>query len=271
LWSCGAPGEPPAAPAPAPSPRQEAQATTAPDPAQHAPAKHDSLVQASDNAPVSAPPSPVLPKPGGAPILHGLPSAADPQSHYLIYLHNRLVEEKGIDGVSEEFGAFDYEGILQALSAGGLTVVSELRPEDADLHAYGKRAAAQVRALIEAGVVAEHITVLGASKGAIMAMIASSELAEEGLGFVLMGSCNPWVRDTIGPRLTGEVLSIYEDGDPFGGSCSEIFAASPALGKHDEVRLTLGHGHGYLMRPYPQWTQPTIAWALRREKRSPLQ
>jgi hypothetical protein len=65
------------------------------------------------------------------------------------------------------------------------------------------------------------------------------------------------------PRLSGEVLSIYEASDDIGGTCVPIVRASPAVTSFKEIRLNTGLGHGIVYRPLPLWVGPTLAWARR--------
>ncbi len=54
-------------------------------------------------------------------------SSRDKQK-YIIYLHGRIIEDKGIYAVHEEYGAYDYTGIVNALREQGFNVISEVRP-----------------------------------------------------------------------------------------------------------------------------------------------
>jgi hypothetical protein len=224
----------------------------------------------------SPPPSPAdrdpaspatTPSSARGPVLDTLPATIDPAASYLFFLHGRIVEDQGRRGVSPEYGPYQYDAMLDAFARAGLTVVSEARAKDTEPLSYAERIAGEVRRLLAAGVPPGRITVAGASKGALIAMLVSTALAkegEEGVGFVLVGNCNDWVREHHRVDLHGEVLSIYEASDDIGQSCAPLFAGSPRLGRHAEVRLETGLGHGYLYRPLPQWLRPALAWAARR-------
>lgn len=155
------------------------------------------------------------------------------QRRYIYYLHGKIVEDAGPRGVSPRFGAYDYPGIIAALRRGGLTVPPT------------------------------HITVAGASKGAVIASLVSTRLADRPVRYVLMANCNDWLIRTHQPRLSGAVLSIYEASDDVGGSCRPLVRRSPAVTQFREVRLDTGLGHGIVYRPLPAWVRPTIAWAKR--------
>lgn len=207
--------------------------------------------------PVSAPGS----------IFQTLPATIDPAASYLFYLHGQIVEDQGRGAVSPEYGPYRYDEILDAFARDGLAVVSEVRAKDTEPLDYAERVAGEVRRLLAAGVPPARITVVGASKGSVITMLASTALSKEGeerVGYVVMGNCNDWVRENHRIDLHGDVLSIYEASDDIGQSCAPLFAASPRLGRRAEVRLETGLRHGYLFRPLPEWLRPALAWAARR-------
>src|SRR5688572_16409799 len=124
--------------------------------------------------------------PIAAALLLGASTGTPPpkQPHYLFYLHGRIVEDQGPAGVSPKFGRYDYPGILAAFRARGLRVVSEVRPSGTDPSAYADKIAGQVRALLARGIPASHVTIVGASKGAVIASLVSTRLREPRLRYV---------------------------------------------------------------------------------------
>ncbi|MFL6739359.1 MAG: alpha/beta hydrolase [Sphingomicrobium sp.] len=189
------------------------------------------------------------------------PSATTQGPRYLYYLHGKIIEDLGPAGVSPRFGAYDYPGIIQAFERAGLTVVSEVRPKDTDPSAYADKVVAEVRDRLDGGVPAADITIVGASKGAVIAMLVSSRLRVDGVHYVFLANCNDWMERTFAPRFTGDVLSIYEASDDIGQSCRPIAERSPAIGRFDEIRLETGLGHGVVYRPLPEWVDPATTWA----------
>lgn len=192
------------------------------------------------------------------------PNAGDAEARYVFYAHGKIIEDQGRAAVSEEFGAYEYEGILEALSAGGLTVFSEIRPKDADAEYYAGRIAERASALIANGVPASHITIIGASKGAYIAALAASD-TKAPVNAVLIASCNQQINDALiknGVRFTGRVLAIRDRADAeFAGSCADVFEASPDMIESSEIITMLDVGHGLVYRPYPEWTEPATDWA----------
>ncbi len=184
----------------------------------------------------------------------------------MFYLHGKIIEDQGIPAISPEYGEYHYEDILRALQSYGFVVISEQRPRDADPTEYAKRVAMEVDDLLSSGVPPGSITVVGASKGAAIAVIASYLLSNSEVNYVLLGGCNPPAVDQLrqqGVSLFGNVLAIYDYSDAYAGSCGELFAFSEANrpSQHGELVLHVGTGHGILYGPLAEWVLPTVQWA----------
>ena len=131
---------------------------------------------------------------------------------------------------------------------------------------YTRKVTEQVKTLLITGVPAKNITVVGASKGAGIAIYVSHCLENEELNYVLLSICHP---DTVASLLQeeiylyGNVLSIYDESDTLAGSCGSLFSFSEGKGlaRHDEIVLHIGTGHGILFQPLDAWIVPTIQWA----------
>lgn len=198
---------------------------------------------------------------------YSMPNEIDPGKHYLFYLHGRIIEVQGIPAISDVFGEYEYEAILRKLDGQGFVVISEQRPKNTDVSEYAQKLSGQVQALIDAGVPPESVTVIGASKGSYIAGAASYALKNSRVNFVLTGSCHSsmvrrWIEQ--GMTLYGNVLSIYDIADvDLSGSCDELFAYSEGkgLGRHKEIVLEIGTGHGILYKPLDEWILPSVAWA----------
>ncbi len=193
-------------------------------------------------------------------VIPRVPESPDPEGRYLFYLHGRIVEEQGLAAVSPDHGPYEYAAIVRALADAGLTVIGEVRARDTDPEAYADSVAAQIGRLLAAGVRPRDVTVLGASKGAVIAMLVSTRLAVP-VRYVLLANCNDYILRTFTLRLHGDVLSIYDAGDPLGQSCQPLFDESPDVGERREIRLDTGLGHGFIFRPLESWLRPAIEWA----------
>jgi hypothetical protein len=214
------------------------------------------------------PPSAALDQPSPTHSLsaYAFPASIDPAQRYLFYLHGKIIEDQGLPAVSPDFGEYQYAAILQRLSENGFIVISETRPKDSATLGYARKLVAQVQTLLKAGVPAGHITIIGASKGAAIAVYASHLLQNPQVNFVLLAICHPdnlaaFQQDSI--TLAGNVLSIYDASDELAGSCQPLFTSSQGegLASHDEIVVHLGLRHGLLYKPLDEWVIPTIYWA----------
>jgi len=217
-----------------------------------------------DAAPPAAPavPAPLAaPAAAPGPIVAEPPAKADPAARYLFYIHGRIVQEQGRKAVSPQFGSYEYDEILRSFASAGFVVVSEARPRGAEVSPYADRVVTQVRRLLDAGVPARNITVVGASMGGFIAMIVSSRLPAPDIGYVIMGSCSDGAPQEFDGSLHGDVLSIYEASDTLAQSCAAVLKRSAGVGRQAEIRISTGRRHGFLYRPLPEWMGPAIRWA----------
>jgi hypothetical protein len=199
---------------------------------------------------------------------YAFPESVDTTKRFLFYLHGRIIEEQGIPAVDPNYGEYEYQAILEKLSSYGFVVISEQRTKNTDGLEYAKRITEQVTTLLNAGVPATNITVVGASKGAWITAYGSHVLENQEIKFVIMGICNSEILKDFKQNqifLYGKVLSIYDSADyEYGGSCEEIFSFSEGnggLSGHDEIVLNIGTGHGILYKPLDEWIMPVVQWA----------
>src|SRR5260370_19284406 len=116
-------------------------------------------------------------------------------------------------------------------------------------------------ALLVKKVTQEEIAVIGAAKGSEVAMVVSVYAANDVVRLVLMANCNDDVLQRFKIDLHGGVLSIYDEGDAFGGTCRAFFARATGLSRQKEIVTHLRIGHALLYQPRRAWMDPAIAWA----------
>jgi hypothetical protein len=180
---------------------------------------------------------------------------------YLFYLHGRIVEIQGANAVetTNGYGPYKYNDILDTLRGRGFKVISEVRPPETQVKPYAGKIAGEIRNLIASGVSPADITVLGASKGALIAMELSAMLMIREINFVLMGACSG--REIEDAGLYGNILSIYEKSDD-PGSCGPPGKVSRGVTHYKEVQIDTGLRHGFLYRPLGAWVEPASRWAM---------
>ena len=192
------------------------------------------------------------------------PGSTGEPARYALYFHGRIIEDQGLPAVSPEHGAYEYEAILDRLTQAGFTVLSEVRGPSADVTEYAERAVARVDSLLRAGVPPDRITLVGASKGAYIAALASHLARNPELNVVLLAGCSTgtvaYMREN-GIGLYGDVLAIRDVADTeAAGPCADVFAFSDGVRRSEDLVVDLGVGHGLIYRPYDAWVVPMTAW-----------
>ena len=190
------------------------------------------------------------------------PGAAGSDRH-LIYLHGRIVqEEQSVRPVSQRFGAYELEAIRAAFRDRGFELSSEIRPKGASVSASAERVVAEVRRLIDAGVPAERITIVGASMGASIAFAASARLQNPALRFAFLGACPlenvRAVRQEEGRPPAGRLLVVHEKSDDTSAPCAAWRPEElPPPSTLREVVLETGLGHGFIFARFPSGSNPS--------------
>ena len=184
---------------------------------------------------------------------------------YLFYLHGKIVEDQGANAVDtvNGYGAYQYEDILNAFRKANFIVLSEVRQKNTDPVEYAHKVVSQIDSLIKDGVNANDITVVGASKGAVIAMLISSYLKNKVVNFVFLAGCmNNLLQAFPQIQFCGNILSVYEKSDDIGHSCAEFKTkTSLAIPHYKEIELNTGLKHGFIFKPLQVWVEPAIQWA----------
>ena len=145
-------------------------------------------------------------------------------------------------------------------------MISEQRRAPVDVRAYARSVVRTIDSLVAGGVPADHITVVGTSRGGYIAQYVATYAHNPALNFVFVASHRDADLETL-PEINycGNILSIYDRGDPFGVSATRRRALSDCpTGQFREVVIDEGLGHGFLFRPLEAWLRPAAEWALGR-------
>jgi pimeloyl-ACP methyl ester carboxylesterase len=189
------------------------------------------------------------------------------EARKVIYLHGRIVQDQqSARPKHPEWGYYELNAILKTLRDRGFDVTGEIRPKGRSVEQSADHVVAQVRALLEAGIPPDRITVVGGSMGASIALLASVRLQNPELRFAVLGACMsanvPALLAEHGAKPAGRFLSFVEKSDELSSPCpawSEA-AGAPTLSVR-EVVLETGQHHGFLYRPLPEWVEPLVAFA----------
>lgn len=185
------------------------------------------------------------------------------EDRFIFFLHNRFLEEHGLDESHPEFGRTEYKEILAEFEKNGLNVISEKRNRNVNAREYATGIVDQIDSLIKNGIEPGKITIVGTSKGGYIAQYVSTLANNPELNFVFVASfTNSDLENIPEINFCGNILNIYEKTDPFGVSAIERKENSTCEIKNfKEIELNTGMGHGFLFKPLKEWIEPTIKWA----------
>lgn len=179
---------------------------------------------------------------------------------HLIYLHGRIVEQQGPEAVHPTFGPYRYYEIIDSLMTTGALVHHEIRTSETDFYSFATKTSNLIDSLLRSGARPSDITVVGASKGAVMAMqIAHQNTAP--VRYVLLGANNATLEEQQDWNLHGHILAIYETSDQLAGrSYDQWIERSTRASSFRQLPIHTGLGHGFLYRPHPAWLLPVKEW-----------
>jgi len=178
---------------------------------------------------------------------------------YLFYLHGQITLEKG-KGISQYFGIYEYQNILDTFSSYGYKVISEPRPINADDGLYSVKVSMQIDTLLKAGVKPGKITVVGASAGAYITIDVAIRVKNKNIKYAILGMCeSDTYKSYKDKELCGNFLSIYEASDPH-GSCLKLFEDKYCITSLKEIKLSMNNNHAFLYKPYNEWVHPLVNW-----------
>jgi hypothetical protein len=195
-------------------------------------------------------------------ISSSLPANVDNSRQYLFYLHGAIVQDEGVDAVSEYYGPYKYLDILDSLRARGFNVISERRPKGTVEEEYAEMVSGQIDSLLAKRVMPQNIVVVGASMGAAITIEIAHRLKNQHINYVVMGLCSDYFLSHFAKyrgELCGNFLSIYERSDAK-GSCDELLKNLACKSGYKEVALSMGNSHGFLYRPYSEWINAIVQW-----------
>ncbi|MGF1526237.1 MAG: hypothetical protein ACFCBW_05530 [Candidatus Competibacterales bacterium] len=135
------------------------------------------------------------------------------------------------------------------------------RGANADPTAEAANLVEELEALIAAGREPSHIKVVGASKGAFIAQLASGQIANPQIRWVLVGGCHfPRMAEGNPPQMTGNVLSIYDTSDTIAGPCRPHPDLFQRASRFEEVAISTGLDHGFQFTVQEAWVAPALDW-----------
>lgn len=181
---------------------------------------------------------------------------------HIIYLHGRIIEIQGKDAFSEDFGKYEINNILSAIKVKNSTVHCKIRTENVDVMEYAKLVSDNIDSLISGGVEPIDITVIGASKGAIIASNVSA-LNTSPINYVFLAGNNEYQENNNDWKFHGQVLCIYDLSDEIAGHNYNYWEdRENYTTKFEQLEITTNLGHGFLYKALPEWIMPVQKWIL---------
>ena len=179
---------------------------------------------------------------------------------HVFYLHGMIIEVQGVNAVSDVFGPYKYEDIIDSLKSTGYQVHSEVRTTKTDFNVFCQKISQQINQLINDGVAPNDISVIGASKGAMMAMQISSSTTHP-VNYILLGANSDRTEKNFNWKLHGRILGIYEQSDTVAGKDYSYWIDRSSEAKEfQQLKINTGLGHGFLYRPISAWLGPAKDW-----------
>ena len=183
------------------------------------------------------------------------------QVKIVYYLHGKIVEDMGLDAYNEQYGKYEYLNIIEALKSDNVKLINELRPKGTDVKEYAGKLADEIKHKLESGVNAEEITIIGASKGALIAMQTSTLLKNRDMNFVFIAGNIRSIENYYKFDLHGNILGFWESSDPIAArSYANLIEASTGVNHFKEYKLDTNLGHGIVFKPLEEWVLPTKDW-----------
>lgn len=179
------------------------------------------------------------------------------EERYVFYFHGLTAEGENPMPVHEKHGIYNFPAIKEELfEGGGFNLIAHHRPINTDIAEYVDEIVGWVGKLMDSGVPASRITLIGFSRGSHLAAFASSKLSTMEINTALLASC--FDGDIPTAKLRGHFLSIYETSD-IPGSCTTLAARSNLL-SFQEVAINTGKAHGAFFKPLEEWLRPLKNW-----------
>lgn len=182
------------------------------------------------------------------------------KTKHVFYLHGMIVEVQGVNAVSELFGPYKYQDIIDSLNAAGYQVHSEVRTTKTDDTAFCRQISGEIDQLVADGLSPRDITVIGASKGGMMAMQISDQ-NKNPVNYILLAANSTQLENSASWKLHGHILGIYETSDEIAGKDYSYWKDRSVEAKEfEQLKINTGLGHGFLYLPIAAWMEPAKAW-----------
>jgi hypothetical protein len=198
-------------------------------------------------------------------LLIGCNSNVQNDKKYIYYLHGRIIEIQGKNAVSEVYGKYEFDSIVNALRDSNTEVIAEIRTENVDYLQYANKISKEIDSLLNLGIKSKDITVIGASKGAIIASTISN-INTNPINYIFFAGNNDYQEEHNDWKFHGQVLCFYDESDTKAGKNYDFWKNKPNYTtKFEQIKIDKKLGHGFLYKPYKDWVEPTKKWIFEQE------
>jgi pimeloyl-ACP methyl ester carboxylesterase len=196
----------------------------------------------------------------GQELYEQFPAEIHANQKYVFYVHGLIVEGDNQIPEHPEFGIYDFPSIkMKLFEMGGFNLIAHHRPKDTDVDEYADLFASWIDSLLESGVPATNITLIGFSRGSHLTALTADRFNAYDINTVLMAGCvNGDMAFEPPISLSGRLLSIYETTDTL-GPCQTL-ASRSQLKTFDEHFITTGLKHGAFYTPLEAWLRHIREW-----------
>ncbi|MFT7472668.1 MAG: hypothetical protein ACI8XU_002571 [Kiritimatiellia bacterium] len=126
----------------------------------------------------------------GQELYEQFPAEIQANQKYVFYAHGLIVEGDSQMPEHPEFGVYDFPSIkMKLFEMGGFNLIAHHRPKDTDVDGYVDLFASWVDSLLESGVPASNITLIGFSRGSHLTALTADRFNAYDINTVLMAGC----------------------------------------------------------------------------------
>ena len=194
-------------------------------------------------------------------VLNAPPEKPDQNRFYLIYIHGKIAEGSDGNPISSDYGPYEYFNIVNDFAQAGFVTISEIREKNTDIERYSIKMTQWIESLLKAGIPPQHITVVGASKGGMIAAKVADRLKNKEIKYVFLAGLFKEFLDKEHVKLWGEILSVYDTSDKSQGLPEAYLKSSPKITKFKILVTETGLSHGLIFKPYPVWMKEIVSWS----------
>lgn len=192
-------------------------------------------------------------------IFTDFPDEIKKDEKYVFYSHGYIVEGENPKPVHPRWGVYDFPQIKATLADENYNLVAYHRSKNIKTKIFVKKMVADIQRLLDQGVKAENIYLIGFSQGGAISILVFNALANNKMNLIILAGCSNFIKNSPSIKVYGRILSIYETSDRI-GSCQFLVDRSKGVTDFSEISISTGKEHGAFYRPIDEWVIPVKQW-----------